>query len=70
MTTQTLTRRFRYGAQTLPDPGPHMTPEDVRSLYAASRFPELATAEIGEPEVNGATITYTFERTAGTKGGA
>lgn len=70
MTTTALKRRFRYGAQSLPDPGPHLTPEEVRALYAASRFPELATALINEPEVSGSTLTYTFERTAGTKGGA
>lgn len=66
--TKALTRRFKYGAQTLPDPGPQMTVEEVKALYAASRFPELTTAEIGEPEMSASTITYTFERTAGTKG--
>ena len=61
------TRVFLYNGTELPDPGPHMSPTQVRDLYSAS-FPELTSAEIEGPIVRADKLKYEFRRAAGTKG--
>lgn len=62
-----LARVFRYASMELADPGPHLSPEEVRDIYSAS-FPELATASIEGPEVTQGKLIYEFRRAAGSKG--
>lgn len=66
---QPLQRRFTFGVRNLPDPGAHLSPEDVKTLYA-QHFPELLTATIAGPEIKGGQAHYKFERAYGTKGSA
>ena len=63
-----LTRLFRYAGIALPDPDTALTPLQVRDFFAAAGRPELATAEIRGPELEGNTQLYTFQRAVGTKG--
>ena len=64
---QKITRSFSYASVTLPDPGEHMTPEEVRDLYSAT-YPELATASVEGPETKGDQLVYSFRKAVGTKG--
>jgi PRTRC genetic system protein C len=69
MTTkvQQLKRVFMYDGQKLADPDPAMTPEQVAEVYAVM-FPELATATIEEPTVDGNKLVFKFDQAVGTKG--
>jgi len=67
LTTQVLRREFRYQGATLPDPGPAMSPEQVRELFTP-QYPELATAVMSGPEDCGSVLRYTFSRAIGSKG--
>jgi PRTRC genetic system protein C len=67
LTTQVLRREFRYQGATLPDPGPAMSPEQVRELFTP-QYPELATAVMTGPEDCGNALRYTFSRAIGSKG--
>jgi PRTRC genetic system protein C len=51
----------------LPDPGPELDIESVRSLYAAS-YPEITTAALTGPEAADGDLVYTFTKAIGTKG--
>ena len=51
----------------LPDPNPEMTPEDVARFYTA-QHPELTSATISGPKVEGSKANYTFKTSVGTKG--
>lgn len=66
-TVATLTRSFSYLSMELPDPGPDLTPDEVRDVYSAS-YPELATAEVSGPEQKGDKLVWAFQRAIGTKG--
>lgn len=57
----TLTRVFRFGSINLPDPNPNLTPEEIKSLYAAN-YPLLEMASIGEPFVDGDELVYPFHK--------
>jgi len=59
-------RLFTFNGVSLPDPGPHMTPEQVKDLYAAS-YPELTSAVVEGPEMKGGKMIYTYRRAVGTK---
>ena len=65
--TQALERSFTYNGMALPDPGPHLSPEQVRDIYSAA-YPEITTAAIEGPEQKGNKLVYTFRRAVGTKG--
>jgi PRTRC genetic system protein C len=43
-------RTSGYRSITLPDPNPKLSPEEVKTLFAA-QYPELATTAINGPEV-------------------
>jgi PRTRC genetic system protein C len=63
----TLTREFVYNGVTFPDPGPTFSPDDVRDLYSA-QYPELTTAAVDGPNIEGDVMRLTFVRAAGAKG--
>ncbi|AOY97580.1 carbamoylphosphate synthase large subunit (plasmid) [Cupriavidus sp. USMAA2-4] len=62
-----LVREFLYNGMQFADPGPAFSPDDVRDLYSA-QYPELTTAAVDGPTVNGDIASYTFQRAAGAKG--
>ena len=71
MQTQELTRVFRFkkGSETvkLNDPNPAFTPQDVIRFYSP-QHPELTTATIDGPKIEGAEAVFEFKTTVGTKG--
>ena len=67
MTVTRTSREFSYRGIRLPDPKTTLSPEEVKSLYAA-QYPELATAFINGPEVVGDKLRYEFVRQIGVKG--
>ncbi len=67
MKVQALKRKFNYNGVDLPDPGPDLSPEQVREVFSAN-FPEITSAAIEGPEQKGGALVYTFRRAAGTKG--
>jgi PRTRC genetic system protein C len=67
MTIHKTARRFKYSGLMLPDPGPDLDVESVRSLYAAS-YPEITTAALTGPEAVDGDLVYTFSKSIGTKG--
>jgi len=60
-------REFSYMGIRLPDPNRTLSPEEVRTVYAA-QYPELATAIINGPEAVGDKLRYEFLRQIGVKG--
>ena len=66
---ETAVREFKYNGLALQDPGPTMTPDEVRTFYARI-YPEINNAEIEGPEHKGNKAVYEFRRAVGTKGGA
>jgi PRTRC genetic system protein C len=63
MTIHKTARRFKYSGLMLPDPGPDLDVESVRSLYAAS-YPEITTAALTGPEAVDGDLVYTFSKSA------
>ena len=62
-----LTRQFKYQGLTLPDPGPGVSAEAVKTLYS-NTYPELANASIDGPKMKGSTMLYEFVRAVRDKG--
>jgi PRTRC genetic system protein C len=62
-----LNRVFLYNGVKLPDPGAHLTVEEVRDMYVAT-YPELATAAIEGPSPKNGEMEYSFVRSVGYKG--
>ena len=62
-----ITREFRYSGRRLADPGPALTPDQVRDVYAA-QYPELANAAIEGPELTAGKQVYSFTCSIGAKG--
>lgn len=67
LVTEPVVRQFKHGSIQLKDPDASMTPDEVKTFYAAV-YPELTNAEIEGPEHKGATIHYEFRKAVGTKG--
>lgn len=67
MKVVTLTRVFEYNGVKLPDVGAHLTPEQVKDVYAAT-YPDITSAQIEGPESKGGKLVYVFRRAVGTKG--
>lgn len=63
----TLKRVFIYNGVKLPDPGSHLSPDEVRYNYSAS-YGELCMADVLPPETKGNELIYRFEVSAGGKG--
>lgn len=61
-------RKFIFKGQELPDPGPSLSPEEVKGLYSAQN-PELTTAGVKELKAgeNGES-RYEFTVNVGRKG--
>jgi PRTRC genetic system protein C len=64
---KTLERVFVYNGVKLPDPGSHLSVEEVRSIHV-NTFPDLATATVEGPTPIDGTMQYTFIRAVGVKG--
>lgn len=65
-----LTRVFRIGASTIPDPAAGLTPEQALDTLRGT-FPFLAHATVEGPTVENNQLVYTVTRPpAQTKGGA
>ena len=62
-----LAREFVFNGAKLPDPGPDLTVEEVRSMYV-NAYPGLATATVEGPETINQALQYTFVRAVGVKG--
>jgi PRTRC genetic system protein C len=62
-----LARVFVFNGARLPDPGPQLSVEEVRSMYV-NTYPDLATATIEGPAPIDGTMQYTFVRAVGAKG--
>jgi len=67
MTIDKTARRFKYSGLMLPDPGPDLDIESVRSLYAAS-YPEITTAALTGPEAVDGDLVYTFTKAIEIRG--
>jgi PRTRC genetic system protein C len=66
-----LKREFRFKKNgtdvTLPDPNPEFTVEEVMQFYSG-QYPELTTATLDAPKVEGKSAVYSVKTTVGTKG--
>jgi len=68
LTVTPLKRVFRFATLTLPDPGPHMTPQAVRQFYAG-QHPGLNTANVESPvTLSDGTLQYEFVASVRDKG--
>lgn len=67
----TLKRTFSFkkdGTQVnLPDPNPEFSVSEVMQFYS-SQYPELTTATLDGPKVEGNSAVYSVRTTVGTKG--
>lgn len=66
-----LKREFKFKKDgtpvTLPDPNPEFTVEEVLQFYSG-QYPELTTATLEGPKVEGKSAVYSVKTTVGTKG--
>lgn len=66
-----LKREFKFKKDgtlvTLPDPNPQFTVEEVFRFYSG-QYPELTTATLDGPKVEGNAAVYSVKTTVGTKG--
>lgn len=67
LNAQQMTRSFAYSGMDLPDIGAGLSVDEVRETYSAT-YPELLTATVEGPEIQGNRLVYTFKRSAGAKG--
>jgi len=61
-----MARIFIVDGTTYPDPGPEVTPDQVKQMMAGF-LPELATAEMTESK-QGEDTVYRFTKRVGVKG--
>jgi PRTRC genetic system protein C len=64
-----LTRVFKHGSLSLPDPGAQFSPEQVRDLFCAT-YTELTNAVVEGPKTTARGLEYEFVVPVGTKGAA
>ncbi len=62
-----LKRKFFFDDETLEDPNPDFTVDEVMGFYSV-KYPELTTATVHGPEVKGDEAHYSFKTVVGTKG--
>lgn len=67
MKVEQLQRKFKYGVMDLDDPGESLSLERVREVWS-QHYPELLTAQIEGPVVQGNKAVYTFVRSSRDKG--
>ena len=60
-------RKFIYDGREFPDPGEHLTADQVRASMVTF-FPELSNATIDGPRKEGDIQVFEFKRRVGTKG--
>lgn len=65
-----LKREFKFKKDnttvTLPDPNPEFSVSEVMQFYSG-QYPELTTAMLDEPKIEGSKATYSARTTVGTK---
>ncbi len=66
-----LKRQFKFKKDgttvTLPDPNPDFSTDEVLRFYSG-QYPELTTATLDAPKVEGKSAVYSVRTTVGTKG--
>ncbi|MBW7932189.1 MAG: PRTRC system protein C [Gemmatimonadaceae bacterium] len=62
-----LPREFRFNGVALPDPAPQASPDEVKALLA-HQYPDVLTATMEGPRIEGGRAVYTLERAVGAKG--
>lgn len=62
-----LKRKFVFNEDNLDDPNPDFTVDEVMGFYSI-KYPELTTASVSGPKVEGDNAIYTFKTVVGTKG--
>lgn len=66
-----LKREFKFKKDgtpvTLPDPNPEFSVEEVMQFYSG-QYPELTTATMDAPKIEGKSAVYSVKTTVGTKG--
>jgi PRTRC genetic system protein C len=62
-----LKRVFKFNGEELPDPDPNYSTDEVIGYYSV-KYPELTTATVAGPNINGEVAEYEFKTTVGTKG--
>ena len=67
MQASVISREFAWNGVKIPDPGRHLSPEEVRAVLA-TMYPDIATATITGPEAVGNRLLYRFVAAIGTKG--
>ena len=67
MQASVISREFTWNGVKIPDPGRHLSPEEVRAVLA-TMYPDIATATITGPEAVGEKLIYRFVAAIGTKG--
>lgn len=67
ITVKPITRVFEYKGQQLPDPNPALSASEAQQILAQTH-PDIATAKLEGPEIEGNVHTFNIVRAAGTKG--
>lgn len=67
LNTSKFPRVFKKKDETLPDPNPMLTPEEVMAYYS-NQYPELTTSNVFGPKIENDKAVYEFKSTVGTKG--
>ncbi len=67
MQASAIGREFTWSGVKIPDPGSHLSPEEVRAMLA-TMYPDIATATVTGPEAVGNKLVYRFVAAIGTKG--
>lgn len=67
LNTSKFLRVFKKKDETLPDPNPMLSPEEVMAYYS-NQYPELTTSNVFGPKIENDKAVYEFKTTVGTKG--
>lgn len=67
LNTSKFPRVFKKKDETLPDPNPMLSPEEVMAYYS-NQYPELTTSNVFGPKIESDKAVYEFKTTVGTKG--
>ena len=67
MQASVISREFTWSGVRIPDPGRHLSLDEVRAVLA-TMYPDIATATITGPEAVGEKLVYRFVAAIGTKG--
>ena len=62
-----IQRVFKHGNIELADPSSSLSPDDVLGFYS-NTYPELTTANVIGPKIEGSRAVYEFKTVVGTKG--